>query len=380
MRIEQLHWSAKTGWTEGAAASALGESAQVAFLFGSAGLIKASESFDLCRRIYPNAHLLGCSTAGEIQGTTVRQETVSVTAVAFERTPLAVARVDLREPGDSFAAGQQLIRSLDPAGLRHVFVISEVLQVDASEVVNGINSALPAGVTVSGGFSADGDRQQVSHIWCNSAPGQSSVAALGFYGDHLKIGSAATGLWGQFGPLRRITRSSGSVLYELDGRSALGIYKQYLGELASALPASGLLFPICLSVGDKGHSVLRGLLSVDEATQSMRFAGSVPEGAYVRMMMGSIERLIDDTLDAARQSTLPLEGAPAELAFVVSCNGRRHVLKQRVEEELEAVREVIGGQAVLTGFYSCGEIAPIAPGEPSELHNETLAITTFAEQ
>ncbi len=380
MRIEQLHWSTKTGWTPEAAASTLGESAQVAFLFGSAALIKASESFELCRRIYPNAHLLGCSTAGEIQGTTVRQETVSVTGVAFKHTPVAVARVDLREPGESFEAGQKLVRSLDPDGLRHVFVISEVLQVDASEVMNGINSVLPAGVTVSGGFSADGDRQQVSHIWCNGAPGQSSVAALGFYGDHLRIGSAATGLWGQFGPLRSITKSSGSVLYELDGRSALGIYKQYLGELASGLPASGLLFPICLSVGDKGHSVLRGLLSVDEATQSMRFAGSVPEGSPVRMMMGSIERLIDGTLEAARQSTLGLQGAPAQLAFVVSCNGRRHVLKQRVEEELEAVREVIGEQAVLTGFYSCGEIAPLAPGEPPELHNETLAITTFVER
>ncbi len=379
MKVEQLQWSAQGGWPAAATSSALGESAQVAFLFGSASLIKASQSFDLCRRIYPTAHLLGCSTAGEIQGTNVSQETVAVTAVAFENTPVAVARVELRSTGDSFEAGRTLIRSLDPEGLKHVFVISEVLQVDANEVVKGINSALPDGVTVSGGFSADGDRQQVSHIWCDGAPEQSSVAALGFYGDHLKVGSAATGLWGQFGPVRQISKSRGSVLYELDGRSALGLYREYLGELAAGLPASGLLFPISLSIGTTGRSVLRGLLSVDEAAQSLRFAGNVPEGAHVRMMMGSIERLIDDTLVAARQSAAALGDVPAEFALLVSCNGRRHVLKQRVEEEVEAVREVLGEQTLLSGFYSCGEIAPLAPGEPSELHNETLAITTFAE-
>ena len=379
MKIEQLQWSAETGWVPGLEHSSIGESAQVVFLFGSASLMKASESFELCRRVYPNAHLLGCSTAGEILGTNLRRDTVAVTAVSFANTAVKVARVELRGQGNSLQPARNSSGSLDPNGLKHVFIISEVLQVDASDLVDGINRALPPGATLSGGFSADGDRQQVSHIWCNGAPEQSSVAALGFYGDHLRIGSAATGLWGQFGPIRNVTKSSGSVLYELDGRSALGLYKDYLGELASGLPASGLRFPVCLSVRETGHSVLRGLLSVDESTQSMRFAGNVPQGARVRMMMGSIERMIDDTLSAARQSTEPLGDQPAELAIIVSCNGRRLVLKQRVEEELEAVREVVGEQAVLTGFYSCGEVAPLAPGFPSELHNETLAVTTLAE-
>ncbi len=379
MVIEQQQWSVKTGWMARSQALGPGATAQVAFLFGAASLIGKSEAFERCRRMYPEAHLLGCSTAGEILGTNISRDTVAITAVSFAKTRVAVSRVDVPDSGGSFEAGAKLVRSLDPSGLKHIFVISEVLQVDASQVMNGINSAVPAGVTVSGGFSADGDRQQISHIWCNGGPAQSSVAAVGFYGEHLRVGTAVTGLWGQFGPLRQITKSQGSVLYELDGRSALSLYKEYLGELASGLPASGLLFPISLSVRDTGHSVLRGLLSVDEATQSMRFAGDVPEGAQVRMMMGSIERLIDDTYEASRQSTAGLGDAPPELAFIVSCNGRRVVLSQRVEEELEAVGEVLGEKATLAGFYSCGEIAPIAPGETAELHNEALAITTFAE-
>jgi small ligand-binding sensory domain FIST len=109
---------------------------------------------------------------------------------------------------------------------------------------------------------------------------------------------------------------------------------------------------------------LRGLLNVDEATESMRFAGRMPEGAPARMMMGAIQQLVDDTFLTARESLPPLGTTPAQLSILVSCNGRRHVVTQRVEEEVEAVGEVVGPGAVLTGFYSCGEIAPLAAGEP----------------
>ncbi len=379
MIVEQQQWTAQTGWTMRSEVQRLEESAQVAFIFGAAALIEQSEAFDRCKRMYPKAHRMGCSTAGEIMGTNMRRDTVAITAIAFARTRIEVARVDLRSAETSFEAGANLVRALDPSGLRHIFVISEVLQVDASQLLQGINSARPQGVTVSGGFSADGDRQQISHVWCNGDPAQSSVAALGLYGDRLRIGLAVTGLWGQFGPVREVTKSRGSVLYELDGRSALGLYKEYLGELASELPAAALRFPIGLSVRYTGHSILRGVLSVEEATQSLRFAGDVPEGAHVRMMMGTVERLIDDTYEAAVHSTAGLGGIAPELALLVSCNGRRVVLSQRVEEELEAVGEALGDKTVLAGFYSCGEIAPLAPGEASELHNESLAITTLAE-
>ncbi len=373
-----MQWAPSEGWRVPDSLG-LGRAAQVVFLFGSAALIKASGAFEVCRKAYPRAHVLGSSTAGEIHGTDVRLDTVAITAIGFAHTPVAVARVGVRDERESFEAGAKLIGSFDPAGLKHLFVLSEVLKLDASDVIRGINSALPPGVGVSGGFSADGDKQEVSYIWCDGDPAESSIAALGLYGDHIRVGAAATGLWGQFGPLRTITKSNGSVLRELDGRSVLGLYKEYLGDLASGLPATGLLFPLALSVRDTGRNVLRGLLSVDEATQSMRFAGHMPEGSQVRMMMGRIETLIEDTRTAARASLQALDATPPTLSIIVSCNGRRHVLKQRIEEEIEAVHEVVGDQAVLSGFYCCGEIAPIGPGEGPELHNESMAITCFAE-
>jgi hypothetical protein len=69
-----------------------------------------------------------------------------------------------------------------------------------------------------------------------------------------------------------------------------------------------------------------------------------------------------------------------DLAILISCVGRKLVLKQRVEEEVESVRNVLGARTVLSGFYSYGEIAPFLPSAKCELHNQTMTITTFAER
>ena len=55
-------------------------------------------------------------------------------------------------------------------------------------------------------------------------------------------------------------------------------------------------------------------------------------------------------------------------------------VKQRVEEEVEAVRDVLGASVALAGFYSYGEISPFTPGAKCELHNQTMTITALSEQ
>jgi hypothetical protein len=192
------------------------------------------------------------------------------------------------------------------------------------------------------------------------------------------VGFGSLGGWDPFGPERLVTRSKGNVLFELDTRPALGLYKQYLGEHADGLPATGLLFPLSVRVKPGAIPVVRTILAVDEKQQSMTFAGDVTEGAYARLTKASVDRLVDGAIGAARASR-PEGGLAPELAILISCVGRKLVLKQRIEEEVEGVREILGAQATITGFYSYGEIAPFLLGERSELHNQTMTVTTFAE-
>ena len=379
MKTEQFQWTAVSGWDRAPGTSTLTNDAQLVLLFGHGDIVAEQQIPALVREAFPYAHLFGCSTGGEIHGARVDDNTLTLTAVSFEHSHIRTARAPIESPPDSFAAGESVVRELDQDGLRHIFVLSEGLQVHSSALVKGINAALPAGVTVSGGFAGDGNRFARTAVWSDSEPESSAAVAIGFYGDRLRVGVSVTGGWGPFGPDRVITRSTQNVLYELDGKPALALYKQYLGEYADGLPATGLMFPLELRSATGSGRVLRALLAVDEEAQSITFAGDVPEGSFARLMVGHIEDLIDGTQAVARSSRENFGAQHADLSLIVSCNARRAVLKQRVEEEVEAVRDAFDARTMLTGFYSYGEIGPTHSGIGFELHNETMAITNFAE-
>jgi hypothetical protein len=322
---------------------------------------------------------MGCSTAGEICGTTVCDDTLVTTAVEFENTDIQVAHVDIDDVGDCVRAGAQLASSLPHDQLVHVFVLSDGLKINGSELVQGMLSALPPGVAVTGGLSGDGARFERTYVCIDDIPREGIIAALGLYGSHLKVGYGSLGGWDPFGPERLITRSKGNVLYELDGQSALALYKTYLGEHAQGLPSTGLLFPLSIRTREGQSGVVRTILGVNETDQSMTFAGDMPEGAYARLMKANFDRLIDGAHGAAQASYEVVGSMTPDLALLISCVGRKLVLKQRIEEEVESVREVLGETAALAGFYSYGEISPFTPSAKCELHNQTMTITTFSE-
>jgi len=383
MQLEQRVWTPKDGWARGH--GKLDDPAQLVLLFGGSSVLAEHPTpawLGELRERYPEACLFGCSTAGEIADTRVYDDSLVATAVSFASTTIASKHVRLADhDGSSVEAGAELARALPQAGLRHVLVLSDGQSVNGSELVRGLYSALPAGVQVTGGLAGDGPRFERTLVFAEGEPREGVVAALGLYGEALRVGYGSMGGWDTFGPKRTITRSSGSVLLELDGKPALELYKRYLGEHAAGLPATGLLFPLNMQRPDEQRTVVRTILAIDEGEQSLTFAGDVPEGSVVQLMKANFERLIDGAADAAKASMEGLgSGHPSELAVLISCVGRKLVLKQRTEEEVESVRELLGNQPALTGFYSYGEICPAAPDASCELHNQTMTITTFREQ
>ena len=378
MKIEQNRWMQAKGW-EPQTPGRLGESADLVLLFGSTAIFKEKVSIATLQKSYPKALILGCSTAGEICGTQVTDDALVVTAVDFEATQIKGACVNIADVDGSHQAGQRLAEALDKNGLVHVFVLSDGLKVNGSELVSGLTKHLPPEVIVTGGLSGDGARFQETLVMCGGTPEPGTIAVLGLYGDRLKIGYGSLGGWDSFGPERLVTRATANVLYELDAKPALDLYKQYLGDHAKGLPATGLLFPLSLRAKEGDTGVVRTILSVNEQERSMTFAGDIPVGSYGRLMKANFERLIDGAAGAARACHQGLASSTPDLAVLISCVGRKLVLKQRIEEEVEAVRDVLGEQAVLTGFYSYGEISPFTRSAKCELHNQTMTITTFSE-
>ncbi len=379
LKAEQTRWMNNTGW-QPPLPGTLGSQAQLVFVFGSTQALQMKEAVQEVRKAYPAAHLLGCSTSGEIFESEVLDDSLVCTAVQFEGTTVRGTRVTLDDGSDSYDAGVQLAQQLEKSGLSHVFVLSDGLRVNGSELVAGLTAHLPSHVAVTGGLAGDGARFQKTLVLWDDEPQQGVIAALGLYGERLKIGYGSLGGWDSFGAERLITRSKGNVLYELDGKSALQLYKNYLGDHAQGLPATALLFPLSLRVRENSEPVVRTILSVNEDEQSMTFAGDLPEGAYARFMKANFDRLIDGATDAAKTSYEAIGSTSPDLAILISCVGRKLVLKQRIEEEVESVRDVLGERTAVTGFYSYGEISPFTPGAKCELHNQTMTITTFSER
>jgi len=376
MQVEQVCWTAERGWFP-ADAPRIGSRAKMVLAFGATAVLRRADLVDQVRRWYPNARIAFCSTAGEIYGTAVIDDSLVVTAVSFDSARVQGVQVELEEGESSDSVGRRLGALLDPADLVHVLVFSDGLQVNGTELIGGLGTALPDGVTITGGLSGDGDRFGETLVGLDAAPAPGRVLALGLAGERLRVGFGSLGGWDPFGPERRITRSEGNVLYELDGSSALALYKKYLGEHADRLPGSGLLFPLAIRTETR-EGVVRTILAVDEDEQSLTFAGDVPEGAYARLMKANFDRLIDGATGAASACAAGLGSSTPDLAILISCVGRKMVLKQRTEEEVEGVRDVLGSGATLAGFYSYGEISPGVSGS-CELHNQTMTITTLAE-
>jgi hypothetical protein len=349
-------------------------------VFASRELAKNAGFLEELKKKFPSAIYCGCSTSGEICDTQVCDQSASVIAVKFEKTTLLQKTMNIEDASHSFDAGLKLISSFPHENLRHVFVLSDGLHVNGSELVRGLRQSVPAGVSITGGLAGDGsDFKETYVIDADGTSKQNIVNAIAFYGEHLKVGYGSFGGWDSFGIERLVTKSEGNVLYELDHQPALELYKSFLGAEAANLPASGLLFPLSLRYNADQMPVVRTILAVDENRQSLTFAGDIPQGAYVRLMKANMDRLIDGAVKAANTTLEPFNKLKCEWAILISCVGRKLVLKQMVEEEVEGVRSVLGKEAALTGFYSYGEISPFSMDATCELHNQTMTITAFAE-
>jgi hypothetical protein len=376
MRVETFQWAPRQGWST-PALGALDSPQTLVTAFGDPALAGDPRPLEDLARAFPQSTIVGCSTSGQIFDGAVSDGGLAVAAIQFERCSIRAAYAPLPDAGSSFAAGRALGERLGDPELGAVFVLSDGLHVNGSELVRGLGAVLPEPVVVTGGLAGDGDRFERTWVLVDGEPREGWVSAVGIRGAALRVGHGSKGGWSIFGPERRITRSEGNVLYELDGRPALALYKSYLGDLASGLPATALLFPLAVRAHRGDEGVVRTILGVDEEGQSMTFAGDVPEGALAQLMLGNLDRLVAGAAEAAATSVAG-HGGGESVAIAISCVGRRLLMSERAEEETSAALAALPSGMRQVGFYSYGELSPGANGF-CDLHNQTMTMTTLAE-
>lgn len=352
---------------------------QLVLAFGLKDLLINTDAFSVFKKKFPNAHIATCSTAGEIFDKEVLNDSVSLIAFEFEKTTVESKSINIENYESSYQAGIDLIKKLNPKDLKYVLVLSDGNKVNGSDLLRGINSIVQHKIPVTGGVAGDGDNFKESVLGLNEIAKSGNIIAVGLYGDAIKISHGSMGGWETFGLEKTITKSISNELFEIDDNNALDLYKKYLGKYADELPSSALLFPLSIKVDGVAEPIVRTIISINDETKSMTFAGDVPEGAQVRFMKANFDKLIDAASKAAHNSMMQFEIKKPKFALLISCVGRKLILGNRVDEELEAVSDVFNNDTILSGFYSYGEISPFNIGTKSELHNQTMTITSFDE-
>lgn len=352
--------------------------AQLVLAFGSVAMLNAWAQ--TLAQAFGSTHLAGCSTAGEISGRGVGDDSLVLTALAFDTSQVQQVSTELRSMDDSQAAGRRLAQGLAPQGLRAILIFGQGVQINGSAVLAGMVEVVGSQVPIAGGLAGDGGAFTQTWVLDDQGVSTTRLVCIGLYGADLRLSHGSYGGWSPFGPARKVTRSDNNVLYELDGESALAVYKRYLGDHAADLPASGLLFPFAM-LGQEHNELglIRTILGVDEESGSLTLAGDIDAQGYLRLMHASTDALVGGAETAAELARQTHAGQPQGLALLVSCVGRKLVMGGRVDEEVEAVAGVFGEGTTLAGFYSNGEISPSGQAAECKLHNQTMTISYLTE-
>ena len=294
MRVQQIVWNKRSGWT--AAKKELGEASLVLY-FGTREALNCGARYEALRGMFPAAHVMGCSTGGQINNNDVNDDEIVAAAISFDATRVKLCREDISDPSRSRDYGETIGRALSSDDLAGVFVLSDGLNVNGSELVAGISKIIGQNIPLTGGLAGDGANFKETLVGADCAPRARTIAGIGFYGSAIRVGHGSAGGWDLFGPRRQVTKSAGNVLFELDGEPALDLYERYLGpEESKGLPGSALLFPIQVyDLAAPDSAVVRTVLAIDRETRAMTFAGDVPQGWTAQLMRGNLDRLAAGT-------------------------------------------------------------------------------------
>jgi hypothetical protein len=348
-------------------------------VFGNRYLLEQDGIYKEVKSLFPEGYIVFGTTSGEILKDEIHEKSVVLTAIEFENSSFLVRTKNIGDfQNNSLKLGESLVNEFAKEGLRYLFLVSEGSMVNGSALIKGVESNKDKSVGLSGGLCGDDDRFEKTLASYNENPKQGEIVAIGFYGEQLEVTSSSYGGWTAFGPERIVTKSEDNLLYELDGKPALDLYKRYLGKQAKELPKSALLYPLSVRSSRDQEPIIRTILNIDEAQNTMILAGDIPLGSFVQLMMSTVEDIADGAKIAAEFSMRNRKNKP-ELAVLVSCVGRKLVMDQRTEEEVEEVISIIGQQAAVCGFYSYGEMAPFAGSDFCRLHNQTMTLTLFSE-
>lgn len=345
------------------------------------------------RSVSPRGTLAGCSTAGEItnEGPAKRH---SVVVMALHSSDISffagVGENIANGPRVAGKVAADMVKVQAPNGKLDVFLmLPDVLVGNGAEIVRGVLESLGTHFPVVGGAAGDDFQFKKTFQYLDNKVYSGSVVGFGMSGN-FRLGIGVKHGWIPVGTPKKVTKSEGSILHELDGMPAIKIYEDYFGTERAAelrtetLAKLAITYPLGMQVEGSEELLIRDPITVNEQG-SITCAAEIPQGSEIRLMVGSREEAVKVAKVAAESALAQLEGGKPKAIIIFNCIARSKLFGERSGEEIDAIQEALGRDVPLIGFYTYGEQAPLG-GEVRNIekcnpafHNETVVICVLGD-
>lgn len=354
----------------------LGQTPDVVLVFASAAHDPAAVLEGMWSRLPASVRLLGCTSFAEIGDDGAVVESVTAMALSFDTVQWQVYRVDPID-GTSADAGRMLAEQMVDFDPSLVITLPDGLRLNSTKFVAAMQEVLGRRPVI-GGLSADDlSFDRTAELFDRDVL-RGGAVALALRGPIVFASSAMAGFQ-PVGVTRTCTRvEHDKRIVELDGHPALDLYREFLGPDVAERPNIGTEFPLAMvespnadyMASDERFQVIRAVRELDAKRGSLACGGDVYEGAKVRMTRGTKDDLIAAAVEATAQARRAVPNPVVGLFF--NCAGRKLVLGARYPAEVRAAFDALGPDVAKIGFYTFGEIAPVAGA--NMYHDETFTL------
>ncbi len=319
---------------------------------------------EVFNKTVPNAHIIGSTTDGEIKESTVSTSKTVISFTLFEKTKILSFSSDKFD--NYFEAGEKLAKDLIREDTKVLISFADGNTTNGEEYLNGINKVNDS-VIVAGGLAGDNGTFVKTIVFSNNKILENGgVVGVSLNSDSLKVYTDYSFHWLPIGLELEVTKAEKNIVYEIDNKPIIEMYKEYLGdEFGSNLPSIGIEFPLIIK--RNGINIARAVTNKRD-DGSLLFAGNINVGDKVHIGYGNS----DNILQFKEQNTKVFRNKNIESFFIYSCMARRRFMPKDIYQEIEPFSKI----APTSGFFTYGEFYT---SSKKELLNETMTILGLSE-
>lgn len=256
------------------------------------------------------------------------------------------------------------------------------------DILRGSQEILGSSFTIIGASAGDAYMFEKTYQYFPKGVASNSVVGL-LIGGKLNVGIGLKHGWNPLGKYREITKSTGNIIQRINNKPAISIYEEYFGKETKILkekPLSmmGMLYPIgiLLEETQKEYLIRNPFKTTDKG--ELVCTAAVPEGAKIRLMIGTRNNVLIAAREAAINALKEVGEKEPRFILMFSSISRKKLLGRNCYQEAKVVKNTVGKDIPLIGFYSYGEQGPLGSGKyklmrQSHFHNEAIIVTVIGE-